>query len=358
MKINEFFDKPFNPAMLRVAREARGLTQKELADCLSVEQGTISKIETSQYSVSDKLWDEIAVELKFPRAFFANQKHSFSAPTIHYRRLKQIPKKELYRAEAQNDLCRFGLQDLLHSVDIPVSNLMYWDVESYGSPEDAARKLRERWQVPKGPIDNLTLLLERNGVVIFELDIDPKITGLSHLSGQIQPIISVNKDLPADRLRFTLAHELGHLLMHFSDKPIDKDRNTEEEAHRFASEFLVPEAEVAIYLKKLDLRRLRELKKYWKVSMQMLLYRATKLQCIADHQYRSLKTKINQEGYRIHEPIEFPKEQPVLARTILQMHLTELGYTEESLADMLALPKDILDAFRGPETQPRLRIAI
>lgn len=353
------FEKNINPAMLRLAREARGLTQKELATKLEIEQGTLSKFETGSQSPSEQLLLHIASQLHFPTNFFYSTKESFASPTIHYRRLKQIPKRDLYKAEAYMDLCRFGLEELLRSVDIPDANLMKWDVEKHGSPSDAARDLRKRWTVPKGPVQNLVMLLERNGIVVFVLDLASDIDGFSHIIGRIQPLIFINKNLPSDRMRFTLAHELAHLVMHFTDKPISKDRLVEEEAHQFAGEFLVPELEASTYLRNLDLRRLRELKRYWKVSMQMLMTRARKLHCITDSQWRGLNMKIIQEGYKINEPIEFPKEEPVIAKTIVKMHLNELGYTNESLAELLSLPKDFLSLFLTEQefSVPRLRIA-
>jgi Zn-dependent peptidase ImmA (M78 family)/DNA-binding XRE family transcriptional regulator len=352
------FQKSVNPAMLRLAREARGMTQKELADLLEVEQGTLSKFETGYQVPSDHLLSQIASYLRFPLAFFSNPKQSFSSPTIYYRKLKQIPKRDLYKAEAYMDLCRFGLEELLRSVDIPDANLLKWDVEKHGSPCDAARELRKRWQVPKGPIQNLVMLLERNGIVVFMLDLAHQISGLSHIIGRIQPIIFLNANLSADRMRFTLAHELAHLVMHFTEEPIPKDRLVEDEAHQFAGEFLVPELEVAPYFIKLDLKRLLELKRYWKVSMQMLMYHAKRLNCINERQYRSLLMKIGQEGYRINEPIVFGKEEPLIAKKIVEMHF-QMGHTEDSLVDLLQLPKDFLSLFI-PEQEavvPRMRIA-
>jgi Zn-dependent peptidase ImmA (M78 family)/DNA-binding XRE family transcriptional regulator len=353
------FQKSINPAMLRLAREARGLTQKELADMLEVEQGTLSKFETGYLLPSDNLLEQIAAQLRFPKPFFFNSKQSFASPTIYYRKLKQIPKRDLYKAEAYMELCRFGLEDLLREVDIPDANLLRWDVEKHGSPSEAARELRKRWQVPKGPIQNLVLLLERNGIVVFLIDLAHQISGLSHIIGQIQPVIFINRNMPADKMRFTLAHELAHLIMHFTEKPIHKDRLVEDEAHQFAGEFLVPELEVSPYLTKLDLRRLLDLKRYWKVSMQMLITHAKRINCINDRQCQSLRVKIGQEGYRTNEPVEFEKEEPVIAKTIVKMHL-DMGHTEASLIDLLNLPKDFLSLFLSEQepSTPRMRISL
>ena len=353
------FERSINPAMLRLAREARGMTQKELADALNIEQGTLSKFETGYQMPSDSLLCQIASQLRFPLSFFYNPNQSFSSPTIYYRKLKQIPKRELYKAEAYMDLCRFGLEELLRSVEIPDANLFKWDVDKHGSPSNAARELRKRWQVPKGPIQNLVLLLERNGIVVFMLDLAHEISGLSHIIGRIQPIIFLNRNMPADRMRFTLAHELGHLIMHFTENPIPKDRLVEDEAHEFAGEFLLPELEISPSLSKLDLRKLLDLKRYWKVSMQMLIRHAKRINCINERQQSSLMVKITQEGYRVNEPIVFVKEEPLIAKKIFKIHL-DMGHTAASIADLMRLPEDFVSLFSSEQETniPRMRIAI
>lgn len=348
-----------NPAMVRLAREARGLTQKELADRLAIKQGTLSKIENGQHTATEPFLKSLTEALDFPSSFFFQRNNSFAPRTIYYRRLVQIPKKHLYQAEAQMDICRFGLDRLLRAVELANNNLVKWNVDESGDAESCARYVRQHWQLPKGAIPNLTNVAEKNGIIVVHLEMDKSINGFSNVTESGQPIIFLNRGLSADRMRFTLAHEIGHLTMHFLDKPISKDRDTEEEANRFAAEFMAPELEVRHHLQRLDIQRLRELKRFWKMSMQMLLYRAKELKCIPDHQYRSLITKLGYEGYRVNEPVEFPHEEPVLTQAIVNMHLRDLGYTRESLAELLNLyPGDIDTFFSQPVAERKMRLAI
>ena len=361
MFINKTSDSfPINAQMVKLAREARGLTQKELSTSLSIEQGTLSKIERGVHPVTSAFVEQLAFILHFPLSFFEQKKDVFSPNTVYYRRLVQIPKKSLYQAEAQMQLCRFGISALLREVELSNSNILKWDVDRNGSPEESARYLRQYWQIPKGPILNLTSLAEKNGIVIIHLDMEKSINGFANVAEDGQPIIFLNKGLSADRMRFTLAHEIGHLTMHFLDEPIDKDRDTEEEANLFAAEFLVPEMEIHGYLRQLDIRRLRELKRFWKVSMQMLLLRAKKLHCIPEHQYRALITKMGYEGYRVNEPIEFGHEYPVLAKAIYDANL-KIGFTQEEIEGMVHLNSDDINTFFLEATvkqQPKMRIVI
>ena len=105
--------------------------------------------------------------------------------------------------------------------------------------------------------------------------------------------------MPGDRQRFTLAHELGHLVMH--DVPTEE---MEDEADKFASEFLMPEAQIQGQLHALSMRKLWELKSRWKVSMAALVKRAETLGCITASQTRYLWIQLSKSGYRLEEPAE------------------------------------------------------
>src|SRR5690606_10379613 len=96
------------------------------------------------------------------------------------------------------------------------------------------------------------------------------------------PMIFYNSALATDRLRFTLAHELGHLVMH--DVPSETQ---EEEADLFASEFLMPENDIRPqFRRKLSLKVFASMKPYWKVSMAALVYKSHQLGELSDSQYR------------------------------------------------------------------------
>ncbi len=74
-------------------------------------------------------------------------------------------------------------------------------------------------------------------------------------------VIIINKNFSNDHKRFTLAHELGHLIMHTSNEfLISEYRDKEDEANRFASEFLMPSDAISNSLRGLKLQYLVELK--------------------------------------------------------------------------------------------------
>ena len=135
-----------------------------------------------------------------------------------------------------------------------------------------------------------------------------------------KPIIAVSSMSPGDRLRFSVAHELGHLVLHRF--PNQKPSVLEKEAHMFAGEFLLPsEAMMFEYPPTVTLTGLMELKLRWGVSIQALVVRAKELNIITRHDEQHLFQQIGQRGWRTHEPAELdiPAERPRLLRQMAEM---------------------------------------
>jgi Zn-dependent peptidase ImmA (M78 family) len=155
----------------------------------------------------------------------------------------------------------------------------------------------------------------------------------TYINGNI-PVVFVNKDLPPDRFRLTIAHELGHLILHFGHK-VGPDRDLEAEAYSFAIEFLVPENNIRPYFSKITIEKLADLKSYWYVSMQALLKYSNSLGIVTGNQYRYLWMQMGSLGYRKNEPVSIPKESPGLVTEMVEAYLSELGYSKEELASVL-----------------------
>jgi Zn-dependent peptidase ImmA (M78 family)/transcriptional regulator with XRE-family HTH domain len=341
-----------NSEMIKLARESRGLSQAELCEQLNVAQGTISKIENKLIECSNQLAEQIATKLNYPVSFFSRKEHIFPSSIMYYRRKITLGKKVLNQAEARMNIVRMGIERLLENVELPELSIGRWDVERHGSPTMAARFMRETWRVPKGRIDNLTNLLESKGIVVFHFDFgSEKLDGLSFYAEKGQPIIFVNKTLPGDRLRLTIAHEMGHLYMHIGQQ-VSLERDIEEEAFEFASEFLVPLNEFNALASTVDLRFLSDQKRYWKVSMSALVFKARKNNLISENQAKYLFQQMSALGYRKSEPPELgvEREQPTLLKSTIDLYKKQLGYSSEQIASIVHLSmKDFDGEF---DTQP------
>jgi len=323
-----------NANMIILARGSRGLNQKDLAEKLGVTQGTVSKIENGE-PVSEELLEKLAIVLQYPQEFFFESAERYPPGINFYRKHNTLSKKELERIDAQIDIQRIHIQKLLQSAEVIANKIIQLDKDKYEYPEEAAQMIRENWLIPKGPINNLVNYIESTGIVVVFRDFGVyKFSAVSKFTDKLQYIIFVNTNMSSDRMRFTLAHELGHIVMH--NISISE---FEVEANAFAAEFLMPARDIRHYLFDLDLQKLASLKRYWKVSMGSLIERAYTLGTITDRQRRYLWTKMSRLGYKKHEPPELdpPKESPQLLCKLINLHSNSLGYAVGELSRLLAL---------------------
>jgi Zn-dependent peptidase ImmA (M78 family) len=190
--------------------------------------------------------------------------------------------------------------------------------------------------LPNGPVANMVELIELNGGIIIPCDFGTDL--LDAMSQRIEglPILFfVNVNAPADRVRHTLAHELGHMVLHTIT--VKSDEEMEDEADAFAGAFLLPADEIRPQLRRFDLRQLVNLKGYWKVSMAALAVRADRLKLITPYQSKMFWIEMSRLGYRKREPNEPPKETPNLLRQIVAFHMKKLGYSASEMAKLLHL---------------------
>ncbi|WP_233351784.1 ImmA/IrrE family metallo-endopeptidase [Glycocaulis albus] len=264
---------------------------------------------------------------------------------------------------AELNIRLFNLRSFLANVDYSKSiNVPEFDVEMEESPRAVAKKVRLHWQLTRGPVKNLTRLLERAGVIVGVSDFGgAQISGVMFRPPSAPPIMLYNPKHPADRVRFTLAHELGHLVMHRFPTS-----SMESEANEFASEFMMPSDEMRQIFRgrKLTVQYLAALKKEWRMSMQSLLMSARNVGAVDDNKSRYLFSEFSKRGWRTREPAEldFPNDEPVVLSDIIKIHLNDLGYTFDELLGMTKLYKEEFESLYGRmdggdlPTMPRLRI--
>lgn len=327
-----------------LARESRGYTQLELSEKLDIAQGTLSKIEQGFQSVSEELIECVAKKLRYPVSFFIKKEELVPTTLGYYRKLQNVPKRSLIEYEARMNIIRIHLERFLKNIELPNLELPSWDVESDGSPKLAARALREQWNIPSGPVKNLTTWIESKGIPIMLLDFgEHSVDGLSMYSNEGTPIIFADSNSPSDRLRATIAHELGHLVMHFK-KRIREDRDIESEAWLFAGEFLLPTKEISKINERITLESLARLKRYWKVSMAFIIMKLAEENVINYNQNRYLWAQMTKLGYRKKEPseLDFEKETPILFELMFENHLSNLNYSKNELSEFLDMYYDEL----------------
>ncbi|GHO52908.1 helix-turn-helix domain-containing protein [Ktedonobacter robiniae] len=337
-------EQPVNSEMLILARESRGFTQSELAKLTHISQANISKYESGLLNVSKDHLVRIASALHYPEAFFhlSEQRFSFGSSCTYHRKRQTMPVQELKVLLAKSNIFRIHVTRLLNNVEIEADNLFQrLDVDDFdGDVEEIARRVRRAWQLPFGPVNNLVKVIEDAGGIVYLCSFGTrKLDAISQWipsqDPSSPPIFLINSDMPGERIRHTLAHELGHVIMHRI--PTD---NMEAEADRFASEFLMPAHDVAPDLRTLTLPNLARLKSYWKVSMAAIIRRARDLGKITERQYRTLYEQMSKQGYKINEPNPLPIERPTIFNEILEVYQQDYGYSMAEISNLIFLLED------------------
>jgi len=330
--------KKINHIMIVLARESRGITQAQLAKLANVSQGKISKIEHGLQNASMEIISKLENVLNYPKEFFYESGQIFPPKAFCTRKRSSLSQKHHYKITALLNIYRMHIQKLLRSAELNV-NVPNFDLDEFEeNPKKIASAVRHYWQMPCGPVENVTKIIEDAGIFIIHCEFGTSlIDGLSINQKDSPPIIFVNKEIPGDRLRFTLSHELGHIIMHRFPTP-----TMEDEANSFASEFLMPAKEIKSSLTRLSLEKLASLKPYWKVSMASLLMQASDLNKINERQKRYLWMQMGKLGYRRREPeeLDIPIEKSSLIDEIISLHIDELGYNIQDLSKSLTLFQD------------------
>ena len=358
----------FNYRMLTLAREVRGLTQSELSKLTQTDQGYLSKVEKGLIKMpTTDLLDKYAIALNFPIDFFFQEGNKTLISDFFYRKRISIPVKAKTKIEAEIDLMRLIYQKLLKSVEIPEPRFPAVTVNSNFTALDAAIIAREFYRIPKGAIVNIVSTLEKNGVAIILLNSrNDKFDGMTVYTDSNHPVIVLNKNMPNDRKRFTIAHELGHQIMHLPHRydfemydRLSSDPNAlEKEADAFAAEFLMPKRDIFPELNNLKYNDLAQLKLYWHVSKKALIYRAKTLNCIDEYKYKNLLIELSRRGERIKEDFDVFLEEPKLFRQIFDAYKGHLKYSLTDLSLYLTISENEITKIMNENNGSKLRIAI
>lgn len=326
---------------VRQAREICGFTQAELAEAAKVEQSHISMIEKGAREPSEQVIEAIALKTSFsPRFFKRGPAPEFPEGSLLYRKRKSVSASDLARVR---QFARLALE-LNEALAVKFKPK---DITLPDEPEDpasAARLARTALGLsPETPIPNLINRLERNGVIVIPspLGIDEHDAfSLWADTEPRKPVIVFATRKSGDRQRFSVAHELGHLVLHRS--PRGDSGRVEKEADIFAGELLLPEEqfrkEVSLPL---TLTGLAEMKSRWRVSMAAIVERAFELGMINESQRKYIYKKLSARGWRKQEPVDIPQEKPRLLSKMAET-LFGVGYPAEKLASQVNVSPRIL----------------
>ena len=231
-----------NPELVRLARQSRGLTQTSLAATAGVSQSLIAKYEAGVMAVAPAHLVLLSNALDYPTRFFHQSMGRAGAGSeVFHRKRARIPAGVLDRTYADATVRRMEVDALREALDgvFRFPAFPFYPIEEFDyDTERIARTVRAAWQLPAGPVFNVTRTVEENGGIVVAHKFDNRIDGFGCRTTGLPPVFHLNRDLPPDRWRWTLAHEIGHMVMH--SEVANPGKEAEDQAHRFAGEFLAP----------------------------------------------------------------------------------------------------------------------
>jgi len=335
---------------LKLRRETLRISLRDLAENIGVSHTTINKFEKDQLVPDSQRLIKLSTILQVPIASLLrppSQQIQLTRLAFRSKKMRKRDERQI-SAETKDWLERYlqiekisGIQRIF---EIPKG--FPKKVSSFEDAEKAAYSLRKAWGLSKGPLENLTTLLEDKGM---KIGIIKGITEFDALFTRCDDhsVIVMKDDLPRTRQRFSLAHELGHCILE-TDGEIDEEKIM----HRFAGALLVPEERVFSELgktrHKITVKELLFLKDKYGLSMGAWLYRAKDLGVISQDLYVDMRKLFSVKGWNKEEPHDNEKrEEPIfMASLVLKSHAEGIISTSKA-AELLNQDMSTFYSFEG-----------
>ena len=336
----------FNSQRLKLARERRGMTKKNLAELSGITTRTLSTYENAGFleSIDKSTLNKVASALAYPiEFFFQDNLELLQQNGVSFRAMTKLSATKRDAALSAGSIA-LELNDWIESkFSLLNHDLLDFSKEKFAEPEISATLLREYWGLGELSISNMIHLLESKGIRVFSLaenclDVDAFSFWLDE-----KPFIFLNTMKTSERSRFDAAHELGHLVLHKHSS--NNGREAEEQADKFASAFLMPAASVTSTISEYpQLDDLIKLKKKWKVSLAALIRRTFDLNISTEWHYRQLNIALSRKYGRTKEPEGMEHRETSLILAKVFDALRQKGFKRSELLKELKLPLDELRA--------------
>jgi Zn-dependent peptidase ImmA (M78 family) len=323
--------------MIRLARELRDLTQTQTAKRAGLPQARLSRIETGQVEIDDADIAALSQALGLPNLFFREPGAPAAVPLFRKRAIRSA--RKLNTIQARLNCAVLIAQRLLNAgIEIDHANLFPDPGQlPADDPDGAAKVLRRDWRLPVGRVDNVTAVIESAAGLVLHVDFgsddaSAAFIGMTGDDARLWFLVNT-RETAGDRVRLSLAHELGHAVLH-RRLPTVEESETERQAFSFAAALLLPAAEFdrAVPFDALTLGMARRLKQTYGVSMQAIIRAAFERGRISRSRYTSLFKQLSARQWRAVEPDPVPIEQPTIWPQILSVHREQHHYTDSDIA--------------------------
>lgn len=282
---------------LKNARALNGISQQELANMIGVSKQMISKYEKGESIPSSSNLIKLGKSLKVKIDYFFKPS-KIELGVLNFRKKSSFSNK---KQESLEQLIKLNLENYLEIEDLLQIDYSFKNsignekVNTIKDIEKLVLSLRNEWEIGLDPIHNIIQLLEDNEIKVIELyDVEDTFDGLATFVNDKFPVIVVNGNFPVERKRFTLLHELAHLLLNFPECGIKIEENY---CNKFASEFLFPRKlvikEFGVKRDLISLNELIEVQKKYGMSIQAIVYRLVDAGVFSENRKTEFYKKIN-----------------------------------------------------------------
>ncbi|GMK40400.1 transcriptional regulator [Paenibacillus sp. CCS19] len=357
MEANKRFSQ-FVPARLIAAREARGLTLTDLEEIIEISHQAISKYEKSKAVPSFETLEKFSKVLHVPVAFFYKPVTVENQSVVFFRS-KSMATQKSKNVHANKIVMMQEITNYLDQflnfpvIDIPrVIERESYIPTDFNEIDSIASDLRAKWGLGNGPISHMVLLLEKKGAIIARSPFSSySIDACSIWETNGRPYILLSDDKTSARSRFDIAHELGHLVLHSRLKKTEFNKKDiykliEKEANRFAASFLLPSSSFGTEVVSTSIDHFISLKKRWKVSIQMMAYRANSLGIFSDYQHVYIRQKLAKDNMLVNEPLdeELPFEETSLLKQAIEALVDNKVKTKQDIISDLCFSQDSVES--------------
>lgn len=332
---------------LKIARAAQGLSMQQLAEQVNVSANMIKKYEHNKSMPSSDVLLRLLAVLNVPIDFLFRP-FQVELGEVEFRKKSNTPQKLLNQIKVdvtnqverwltlKNIWLNFPIQSFVLPADLPA-------IHSLDDIDLLADQLRIHWQLGTNPISHIIDLLEMFGIIVIVCDVENSAHHFDGLQAMVNnlPVIVVSSSLTGDRQRFTLAHELGHLLLQHHTLPEEID--IEKACNRFAGAFLLPKSQILKILgekrSKIKIEELSLLKHTYGISMAAILYRAKDLGIIKSSYHKSCSILFRKQGWHKKEPdMPYANEQTHLFKQLVYHAMAEEIISESKGSELLDIP--------------------
>ncbi len=329
---------------LKIARQASGLSLRGLQGAIDnlVTAQAIGKYERGEARPSHNVLIAICKALKVqPEQILLG--NTTTLESVEFRKSPTTQKREELTVQAQ---LLQHINNYLAVENALSLNSSFWDcprgapypIRTMADAESAAASIRSHWGLGASPIRNLTNLLEDRGIKVVSMgltNIDGFASTIKTHLNEVIPVITIKRDSWAERKRFTLSHELAHLIF-----GTVTELNPEKAANQFAGAFLMPadslRGEIGNHRASISIGELLNIKKIFGVSIQALVYRCREIGIINNALFIKLFDEFTARGWRSAPYEELGAMNPMLERPTKLEQLCMRGLAEGLITQSLA----------------------